>query len=87
MLDRTQTTTSIMVRDDLPSAGIEFDFKGFAGYPVALGGDYTYTLAWTKRIPDIVSITADGIEKYVLFYITCISNTSIAVPMSHVIAG
>ena len=67
MLDRTQTTTSIMVRDDLPSAGIELDSaKGFAGYPVVLGGNYSYTLAWTTRIPDIVTITADGIVKYVI---------------------
>ena len=52
-----------MVRDDIPSAGMEFDFKGFAGYPVALGGTHSYTLAFTSYTPDTVTITADGIEK------------------------
>ena len=59
-------TTAIMVRDDLPSAKMEFTLQnGFSGYPVRLGGNFSYTLAWSKDIPRVVVLESDGIEKYV----------------------
>ena len=53
-----------MVRDDLPSAQMEFSLQnGFSGYPVRLGGNFSYTLAWSKDIPRVVVLESDGIEK------------------------
>ena len=58
-----------MVRDDLPSAQMEFTLQnGFSGYPVRLGGNFSYTLAWSKDIPRVVVLESDGIEKYVKFF-------------------
>ena len=59
-----------MVRDDLPSAQMEFTLQnGFSGYPVRLGGNFSYTLAWSKDIPRVVVLESDGIEKYVRLFL------------------
>ena len=57
-----------MVRDDLPSAQLEFSLTGgFSGFPVRLGGNFSYTMSWSKRIPRVVVLESDGVEKYVTF--------------------
>ena len=52
-----------MVRDDMPSAEMEFTFDGFSGYPVALGGTHSYTLAFTTYTPEVIVVMSDGLEK------------------------
>ena len=59
---------AIMTRDDIPSANMEFKFDALPGFPVAIGGKYSYTLAFKGRLPPKFYLDSDGIEKYVRAY-------------------
>ena len=58
-------THMVMIRNDIPSAEMEFDFDRMGGFPVAIGGKYSYTIAFTNLIPQVVYLEIDGIEKYI----------------------
>ena len=57
-----------MVRDDIPAAELEFNLKAMASFPVAIGGKYSYTVAFTEVFPEKFFLQGDGIEKYVHCY-------------------
>ena len=67
-MDARDETNLVMVRDDLPSAQMEFNLKKFAGFPVAIGGEYSYTMVFTEYFPQILNLDVDGVEKYVKIY-------------------
>lgn len=52
----------MFVRDDLPSAELEFVLKTNSGPQVVLDGSRTYTFHTVREMPRFIRLTADGIE-------------------------
>ncbi|XP_046576514.1 LOW QUALITY PROTEIN: cell surface hyaluronidase-like [Haliotis rubra] len=51
------------VRDDNPSARMDETWHSSAGFPVALGGDHSYTIHWKGRVPRAFELKGEGVEK------------------------
>ena len=62
------TTSPILTRDDITDSPLTMDWSTAASFPVILGGDYSYILAFDREFPAQVMLKGEGIERCVFWY-------------------
>ena len=58
-----RTSMPFMVRDDIPGVNETRERTAGSEFMVIMGRSFSYTLHWTKAVPNVFHITAKGISK------------------------